>query len=218
LARRAPTLDLEAVLAGLAMGRAVQDGAGEADPATTTVLDVAATLLAERGLRGWSMDDVAERAGVGRATVYRRFDSRDQLVQEAVVRDARRFFRAVTAAVSGQVLLVDKVVDGLLTALRLVRTSPLESLVRADAAAALSLLTSETVLRTATEALAEQYESLRGPAGTESERYRLAATAEALIRLGWSFVLNPGITGDDDPEAARAYLDAVIRPLLAGRS
>lgn len=209
MARRAPTLDLDAVLAGLA-GRAGAD-----DPAAGAMLDAAAALLAERGLRRWSMDDVAERAGLGRATVYRRFESRDLLVQEAVIRDARRFFEAVAAAVAGSESLVDKVVDGLLTALELVRSSPLGPLLQQDPAAALSLLTSETVLQTATRALSDQYEALHGPAGTPLERHRIEATAEALIRLGWSFVLIPGGTATD---GARGYLDAVIRPLLAGRS
>lgn len=220
MARRTPTIDLDAILAGLAAAGGGGDGlgTGQDDATTAAVLDATAGLLAELGLRHWSMDDVAERAGVGRATVYRRFDSRDQLVQEAVIRDAGRFFRAVTSAVAGRDSLVDKVVDGLLTGLRLVRSSPLAALLQQDPAAALSLLTSETVLRTATQALTAQYEALRGPAGTAGERHRLEAVAEALIRLGWSFVMIPGATADADPAAARDYLEAVIRPLLAGRS
>jgi AcrR family transcriptional regulator len=36
-------------------------------------LDVAATLVAERGLRGVTMSEIAEKAGIGRATLYKYF-------------------------------------------------------------------------------------------------------------------------------------------------
>jgi TetR/AcrR family transcriptional repressor of mexCD-oprJ operon len=54
---------------------------GEAlrDRIAAGILDAAATLLAERG-DSVSMADIAEAAGVGRATLYRYFPSRDELV------------------------------------------------------------------------------------------------------------------------------------------
>jgi AcrR family transcriptional regulator len=41
-------------------------------------------LMAEHGVHALRMDDVAERAGVGKATIYRRYRSKDQLVTDAV--------------------------------------------------------------------------------------------------------------------------------------
>jgi AcrR family transcriptional regulator len=41
-------------------------------------------LMAEHGVRALRVDDVARRAGVGKATIYRRYRSKDQLVTEAV--------------------------------------------------------------------------------------------------------------------------------------
>jgi AcrR family transcriptional regulator len=40
--------------------------------------------MAERGVRDLRMDDVADRAGVGKATIYRRYRSKDELVADAV--------------------------------------------------------------------------------------------------------------------------------------
>jgi AcrR family transcriptional regulator len=77
--------------AGPAGGGPVADGAGpeaqrgrprsaEADRA---ILDAAASLLAERGLTGMSIEEVAARAGVGKATIYRRWPSKGLLALDA---------------------------------------------------------------------------------------------------------------------------------------
>jgi AcrR family transcriptional regulator len=41
-------------------------------------------LIAEHGVRELRMDDVADRAGVGKATIYRRYRSKDELVSNAI--------------------------------------------------------------------------------------------------------------------------------------
>lgn len=209
--RKTPTLDLNAVVAALV--RSVERDA-DPEPAVEAALDATSALLSERGTRGWTVEDVAERAGVGRATVYRRFASRDDLVAAAVARDARRFFAAVSDSVRAVEALEEKVVEGFLAGLRLAQRAPLAHLLRTDPVAAMSLLTSESLLRSAAMALADRYEALlerpldpAGRAGAES-------VAEGLVRLGLSFVLIPGPTADDD--RARDHLDAVIRPLLSG--
>ena len=45
------------------------------------ILDAARVVLAERGFTGASMEAIAHTAGVGKDTVYRRWDSKEQLVQ-----------------------------------------------------------------------------------------------------------------------------------------
>jgi len=49
------------------------------------ILQAARELLAERGFDGMTMDAVADRAGTGKATVYRRWPSKVQLTVDAVV-------------------------------------------------------------------------------------------------------------------------------------
>jgi AcrR family transcriptional regulator len=41
-------------------------------------------LMAEHGVHALRMEDVADRAGVGKATIYRRYRSKDELVTDAV--------------------------------------------------------------------------------------------------------------------------------------
>lgn len=217
--RRVPSLHLDVVLAD-----ALRTGAGDGragaspDPATDAILDATSALLGEQGLRHWTMEDVATRSGTGRATVYRRFPGRDELVRAAVSRDARRYFAAIAGSVRATDPLPDQVVDGFVTGLRLARHSPLGILLRRDPAAAVALLASETLMQAASGALAERYELHLDHQSGPRDRARVAAVAEALIRLGLSFLLVPGPTADmADERAARHHLDRIIRPLLDPR-
>lgn len=60
------------------MGRPREERADRA------ILAAALRLIADQGVRDLRMDDVAERAGVGKATIYRRYRSKDELVTAAV--------------------------------------------------------------------------------------------------------------------------------------
>ena len=60
------------------IGRPRDERAGRAIVAATL------ELMAERGVRDLRMADVAERARVGKATVYRRYPSKDALIADAV--------------------------------------------------------------------------------------------------------------------------------------
>ena len=54
----------------------------EADEA---ILQAALELLAEDGYRALTMERVRERSGVGKATLYRRYGSKEELVRAAIV-------------------------------------------------------------------------------------------------------------------------------------
>jgi len=55
------------------------------DPRTDgAILSATLQLLAEDGAHDLRMDDVARRAGVGKAAIYRRYDSKDQLMTAAI--------------------------------------------------------------------------------------------------------------------------------------
>jgi AcrR family transcriptional regulator len=52
--------------------------------ADRAILTATLQLMAEHGVRDLRMDDVADRAGVGKATIYRRYRSKDALVSDAI--------------------------------------------------------------------------------------------------------------------------------------
>ncbi len=57
--------------------------------ADLSILEAATAILAERGLSGMSMEEVAARAGVGKATVYRRWPTRGALALDAFMAEFR---------------------------------------------------------------------------------------------------------------------------------
>lgn len=65
----------------------------------TAILEAALEQFASTGLTRTSTDDVAKRAGVNRATVYRRFGTREKLLQAAFLHEAGRVLEDLTARV-----------------------------------------------------------------------------------------------------------------------
>jgi AcrR family transcriptional regulator len=62
-------------------------GRPRSQEADRAILHAAAELLAERGLSGMSMEEVAARAGVAKTTLYRRWPSRGTLALDAFLDD-----------------------------------------------------------------------------------------------------------------------------------
>ena len=86
--------------------------------ADRAIIAAALDLLAEQGVRDLRMDDVADRARVGKATIYRRYRSKDELVTAAIAalvseitipdtgstrRDLRDLMRSAAKVYSGSV-------------------------------------------------------------------------------------------------------------------
>jgi AcrR family transcriptional regulator len=65
---------------------------GRVEPeARERILDTAYELFSRRGVRGVGVDEVIERAGVAKATLYRHFPSKDELVLAFLERRERRW-------------------------------------------------------------------------------------------------------------------------------
>src|SRR5579875_2379033 len=69
---------------------AAQRGRPRSEEADRAILEAALVLLAERGLAGMSIEEVAARAGVGKATIYRRWSSKRALALDAFVEEFRQ--------------------------------------------------------------------------------------------------------------------------------
>ena len=70
----------------------------EADEA---ILTAALTLVTEVGIGGLSIDDIASRAGVSKATIYRRWESKEALILDALNSGLGRYEPVDTGSVLG---------------------------------------------------------------------------------------------------------------------
>src|SRR5258706_12531837 len=71
------------------------------DAMTDRILDAAYASLLDFGVRNLSVEAVARRLGIARITIYRRFASKDDLLRAVLLREGRRVFALVDAAIVG---------------------------------------------------------------------------------------------------------------------
>ena len=71
-------------------GAAPQRGRPRSEQADRAIMAAALELLAERGIAGMSIEEVASRAGVGKATIYRRWSSKGALALDAFLAEFRQ--------------------------------------------------------------------------------------------------------------------------------
>jgi AcrR family transcriptional regulator len=161
-----------------------------ADPAAR-ILDAAAVLFAERGVRAVGMGEVARAAGCSRATLYRYFADRHELHVAFVHREARRIGALVAAE-------TDDPGEAVLAAVRHVRAAPalLAWFGAADAGTTAALAQSRDVI----EALG---------LGTVGD----AAAARWLVRVIVSLLVVPGRDEAEERElVARFVVPGLVGP------
>ena len=191
---------------------AVSD-AGDDDDLVRRTLDAAEEMLRDLGLRPWSVEDVAARAGVGRTSVYRRFGGRDDLVHAVLARELRRTLHAMRVAAASADGLEDKAVAVVVAALDALDGSVVDHLLRSDPGTFLPFLTTGAgpLLAIARHAIAAQAAALDPSGGPPPP-----ALAEAAARVGLSFVLTRDtVLPIHDPAELAAAVRAVVRPFLA---
>lgn len=185
------------------------DGVGE------SVVDAALEEFLAYGLRRTNVDAVARRAGVSRATLYRRFKDKDALVQAVLVRECRRFFGSIAAAVATVSAVDERLVEGFVVGVRYARADRLlNRLLASDPEALLPYLTTNGAL---VVAAARDFLVRQGGSASPAHGRTAAGVAELFVRLAISFTLMPEsaipLGTDEQVRAfARAYLAPLMRP------
>jgi AcrR family transcriptional regulator len=178
------------------------------------ILDAAVDELRDYGLKRTSVDNVARRAGLSRATVYRRFENKNVLVQAALVRESARFFGEIVAAIGPLPTAEERLVEGFVVGLRKVRTDALLTrLLISDPDELVPYLTlrGAGVIAAASEFLVSQYAAVGGRMARDPR-----VLAEMLVRLAISFTLTPdGSVAVDDDNAVRDFARGYLVPLMS---
>ena len=197
--------------------RALDPSAERYDDSTSErILDAALAVVAASGFRHLTIDEVAARAGVGRMTVYRRFEGRQRLIDALAVRECRSCLEEMASALDPDAPLGDRAAELFLATLRVIRRHPM--LVR------LSQFEPEALLRELNRDGSAVFRLVRDFLVAEIRQAQRAgelvavdpeALAEIAVRLGASFVLMPdSVIAADDERRARQTISALLAPML----
>jgi AcrR family transcriptional regulator len=194
----------------------VRGGPEEPDDTVRRILDAAVATFQNLGIRRTTMDDIAKAARFGRATVYRRFPQKGDLVRAALMHELRRFLDELDRRTAAAPNVRERLVEAFVAGVAGIREHPLLS--RLLATEPNDVLPYLTVDGGPIIAIARGYlgEHIRdGVAQGEFNPAEPERTAEIMARIAHSMVLTPaGILPTGDDEDTRACARAQIEALL----
>ncbi|WP_280276781.1 TetR/AcrR family transcriptional regulator [Nocardia wallacei] len=188
------------------------------DETEARVLDAAIAVLARKGTREATMDDVAAESGVGRTTLFRRFAGKDQLFERALAREFSRMLDGLTERIALVTDPTDQLVEGFAAFLHLVHRHPLFGVGdperRAELVQALDhgdpspMRWGHTAVRTH---LAAAQSAGALPPGDPDRQ------ADAVVHLTLGYVAAPSLVDDlADLAAIERFARIAITPILTG--
>jgi AcrR family transcriptional regulator len=166
---------------------------GKADPVPEHLVDAAVECLATYGPRKTAVTDVAEHAGVSRATAYRAFGSKRQMLQLVVRREYERLFAACAPRFAGDGPLEERLADTLELSLEWLREHPVvRHMLHHDPELLAGLMVERpgetSYLQLASEGIAQ---ALAADPGTAGFRATPREAAEWIVRAGFGLLLSP---------------------------
>ncbi|MFE3254116.1 TetR/AcrR family transcriptional regulator [Nocardia sp. NPDC059091] len=184
------------------------------------LLESALSAFLDFGIKRTSMGEIARRAGISPATLYRRFESKNDLVEAVGVREAQLFIAEIDKRVqeatatgeSGDDQLVEVFVAFIT---QLASNKLLQRLLRTEPDTILPRLTTEAgpILALGRTYLAEKLRVLQASADVPA--FDADLVAEVLARLGQSLVLTPdGLIPLTDETAAREFARRTVLPMI----
>lgn len=192
---------------------------GDLDETRAGILDAAYEQFCRMGIRRSTMEDVARRAKVSRITVYRRFATKDALVEHVVRREFRRYFDRFLIDIEQAGTAADRVVLGFVSSLRAIRNNPLIGGLIAtepDLVVPSMITDGGRTLDTVRQFVAGQLRREQH-AGHVAGELDADLVAELMVRISASFLAIPSQVVDLDDEGqlaavARQFLVPMLTP------
>lgn len=191
------------------------DGSGTRE----RILDAALAMFLEFGTRRTTIDDVARRAAIGRATVYRAFTDKNALIQAVLLRESARSIREIGRRVDGIADPAERFVETFVFTVLGARNHPLvQRLFDIEADWLLPHFTTGggAVMEISRRWVASRFraqQALGHLTGMDADD-----AAELCVRLLHSLVLTPGArVSAHDETSLRRYARDFLLPLLRGR-
>ncbi|WP_083889216.1 TetR/AcrR family transcriptional regulator [Nocardia pneumoniae] len=183
------------------------------------LLESALSAFLDFGIKRTSMGEIARRAGISPATLYRRYESKNDLVEAVSVREAQRFVAAIDKRVQTVSGTEDQLVEIFVAFITAVAGNELlRRLLRTEPDLILPRLTTDAapVLAVGRDYLAEKLRQLRETGGTHD--FDADLVAEIMARLALSLALTPdGLIPVTDQDAAREFARRTLLPMVGVR-
>ncbi|MFZ2176484.1 MAG: TetR family transcriptional regulator [Rhodococcus sp. (in: high G+C Gram-positive bacteria)] len=191
------------------------------EPEDERILVAALEQFALTGVRRTSTDDIARRAGVNRATLYRRMGTKDQIVGGAMVFEAGRVLSQIEEALGPVGDPADYVVRFFVVTQNALRGNRLlHQLLEVDRDETLLALTARAgqIVELASAYLGSRIRRIREHAGVDAPEPEVSAVAVVITRLTQSLLLTP----DGPPELGtreqmESFARTVLVPMMIGR-
>lgn len=201
---------------GRAVARALLTGP-QATEADARIFEATIAVLARRGTREATMDDVAAESGVSRATLFRRFSGKDELFERALTREIGLLLAGLAQRFQVITDPTEQVIEGFLTCMRLNdhilfrttdperRTDLVDALCHGDPSPI------ALVHYAVRSNIAKNQAAGKIPPGLPDLQ------ADALIHICIGYLAAPSVAIDlTDPNAVRTLARVAIAPILTG--
>ncbi|MBF6098208.1 TetR/AcrR family transcriptional regulator [Nocardia cyriacigeorgica] len=183
------------------------------------LLDSALSAFLDFGIKRTSMGEIARRAGISPATLYRRFESKNDLVEAVSVREAQRFVADIDTRVRTVAGTENQLVEIFVAFIAAIAGNELlRRLLRTEPELILPRLTTDAgpVLAVGRTYLAAKLRELRDAEAAAD--FDADLVAEIMARLAQSLALTPdGLIPLDDEDAAREFSRRTLLPMVGVR-
>ncbi|MFX0579168.1 TetR/AcrR family transcriptional regulator [Nocardia nepalensis] len=183
------------------------------------LLESALSAFLDFGIKRTSMGEIARRAGISPATLYRRFESKNELVEAVSVREAQRFVAEIDKRVQKVEGVEEQLVEIFVAVItEIAGNELLRRLLRTEPDLILPRLTTDAgpIIAVGRTYLAEKLRELRSGADDD---FDFDLVAEIMARLALSLALTPdGLIPIDDVAAGRDFARRTLLPMVGVRT
>ncbi|MEZ5151140.1 TetR/AcrR family transcriptional regulator [Rhodococcus zopfii] len=183
------------------------------DPTDAAILAATVRCLSHHGLERTTVADVAAEAGVGRATVFRRFETKEELLTRAFTWELDRLVTQFHAAIDEIEDPLERSIEWIVEAIRTVRNHPVARRF-VDDGAALPLMHDPQIVTMLLTSVRHELDTTARDAGIE---FDTETAAEIISRFFASVWLAPDLgaataTDDGVRRIARTMLSFLVVP------
>jgi AcrR family transcriptional regulator len=201
------------------LDRILTEGAPPENELSARILAAAIQQLEDFGVRRFTIDDVARRAGISRVTIYRHFPKKDRLIEAALFSEFNRFLKDLDASVEPCETIEEQLIEGFVASLAVIRNHRLfNRLLRTEPELMLPLLTVNggPVLAAGREFIARSARAEAERGGLPLSEEQIDGQSELLARIVLSFTLTPDSVLDlSTPAKTRVFAKRYLAPTLA---